>query len=236
MNRIVKSLSLAVLVLAVLCGCKEDIVEDVKVSLNKSVLTLDKGATEQLKATLSPASAKVDVSWTSSDNSVASVTSDGSVTGIGAGEAVITVKADKASATCKVVVRPSAVEEVVLDKTELTMQVGEKTSLKATVHPDDADDASVTWKSLNDKVVTVDAKGSVEALAPGNATVVAEAGGKVAQCRITVETPIINVESVKIVDYVETLVEGATFVFTAKVLPEDATDRSNTERNKSPDA
>ena len=45
MNRIVKSLSLAVLVLAVLCGCKEDIVEDVKVSLNKSVLTLDKGAT-----------------------------------------------------------------------------------------------------------------------------------------------------------------------------------------------
>ena len=226
MNRIVKSLSLAVLALVVLCGCKEDIVEDVKVSLNKSVLTLDKGATEQLKATLSPASAKVDVSWTSSDNSVASVTSDGSVTGTGAGEAVITVKADKASATCKVVVRPSAVEEVVLDKTELTMQVGEKTSLKATVLPDDADDASVSWKSLNDKVVTVDAKGSVEALAPGNATVVAEAGGKVAQCRITVETPVINVESVKIVDYVETLVEGATFVFTAKVLPEDATDRS----------
>lgn len=207
-------------------GCKEDIVEDVKVSLNKSVLTLDKGQTETLSASVSPATSKIDLKWTSSDNSVASVNSDGSVTGISAGEAVITVSADKAEATCKVTVRPTEVQEIVLDKTSLEMVVGEKVRLNATVLPEDADGVRLAWKSLNETVASVDGSGNVEALTAGKATVVVEAGGKIAQCMITVGLPVIHVESVKITEYAQTLEEGESFVFKAVVSPDDATDKS----------
>jgi uncharacterized protein YjdB len=125
-----------------------------------------------------------------------------------------------------VTVRPTAVQEVVLDRTSLDMLVGDKDQLKATVLPEDADDVKVTWKSLNTNVVSVDASGNVEALAEGKATVVAEAGGKIAQCMISVGLPVVNVESVKITKYPETMVIGDLFTFEAVVTPDDATDKS----------
>ena len=226
MKRINLIVSFMMLSLAFLTGCGQDVVEEVKISLNKSVLALDKGQSEVLKATVKPADAKVDIKWTSSDNSVANVNSDGTVTGISAGDAVITVAAGQATASCKVTVRPTAVQEVVLDRTSLDMLVGDKDQLKATVLPEDADDVKVTWKSLNTNVVSVDASGNVEALAEGKATVVAEAGGKIAQCMISVGLPVVNVESVKITKYPETMVIGDIFTFEAVVTPDDATDKS----------
>ena len=226
MKRINLIVSFMMLSLAFLTGCGQDVVEEVKISLNKSVLALDKGQSEALKATVKPADAKVDIKWTSSDNSVANVNSDGTVTGISAGDAVITVAAGQATASCKVTVRPTAVQEVVLDRTSLDMLVGDKDQLKATVLPEDADDVKVTWKSLNTNVVSVDASGNVEALAEGKATVVAEAGGKIAQCMISVGLPVVNVESVKITKYPEIMVIGDIFTFEAVVTPDDATDKS----------
>lgn len=199
--------------------------EDVKVSLKRSSLTIDKGQTEHLDAVVSPASTKVDLHWSSSDNSVAAVNSDGDVTGVAAGEAVITVSAGKSSATCKVTVRALAVQEVKLDKSSAEMIIGDKLALKATVLPADAD-AKVIWKSLNESVASVDANGNVEALAAGKATIVAEAGGKIAQCMITVKSPVVKVESVKITRYAETMTAGDKFRFEAVVSPEDATDKS----------
>ena len=225
MKRLTLLISLLVLSLAVFSGCGEDIVEDVKVSLKRSSLTIDKGQTEHLEAVVSPASTKVDLHWSSSDNSVAAVNSDGDVTGVAAGEAVITVSAGKSSATCKVTVRALAVQEVKLDKSSAEMTIGDKLALKATVLPADAD-AKVIWKSLNESVASVDASGNVEALAAGKATIVAEAGGKIAQCMITVKSPVVKVESVKITRYAETLTAGDKFRFEAVVSPEDATDKS----------
>lgn len=218
-------ISLLVLSLAVFSGCGEDIVEDVKVSLKRSSLTIDKGQTEHLEAVVSPASTKVDLHWSSSDNSVAAVNSDGDVTGVAAGEAVITVSAGKSSATCKVTVRALAVQEVKLDKSSAEMIIGDKFALKATVLPADAD-AKVSWKSLNKSVASVDANGNVEALAAGKATIVAEAGGKIAQCMITVNEPVVRVESVKITKYTDQMTVGDEFTFEAVVTPDNATNKS----------
>lgn len=212
--------------LFILAGCKEDIIPvEVKVSLNKSALSINKGQTEKLTATVTPSSAEVDLVWTSSDKTVASVSDNGDVTGVTPGEAVITVKAGESSATCKVTVKAIPVQEVTLDQTSATMTVGDKLVLKATVLPSEAE-AVVSWKSLNEQVATVDPKGEVTAVEPGSATIVAEAGGKVAQCKITVEPVIINVESVKLVSYADVLIEGEEFQFEASVLPEDATDKT----------
>lgn len=199
--------------------------ENVKVSLNMSALSLNKGESQQLKAVISPSTSKVDLKWTSSDNNVATVGTDGTVFGVSAGDAVITVTADKSSATCKVTVRPTPVQAVELDRTSAEMVIGDKLVLKASVKPDDAD-AVVTWKSLNETVAKVSASGEVEALAAGRATIVAEAGGKIAQCMINVATPVVNVESVKITKYTDLMIVGETFNFEAVVTPDNATDKS----------
>ena len=226
MKRISLILSLVFLSLtALLTGCQEDIVENVKVSLNMSVMSLDKGESQQLKAVVSPSTSNVDLKWTSSDNNIATVGSDGTVFGVSAGDAVITVTADKSTATCKVTVRPTPVQAVELDRASAEMVIGDKLVLKASVKPDDAD-AVVTWKSLNETVAKVSASGEVEALAAGRATIVAEAGGKIAQCMINVAAPVVNVESVKITKYTDLMIVGETFSFEAAVTPDDATDKS----------
>ena len=222
-------------ILAFLSGCKETEIEEVKISLNKSVLNLSKGQTEQLTPTITPSSAKVDLEWSSADKAVAKVSNDGDVTGVAAGETVVTVRAGEASATCKVIVNPTAVEEVKLDKETAEMIIGEKLTLKATVLPADADDAVLTWKSLNAEVASVDSKGEVLALKDGSATIVATAGGKSAQCVITVNKPFVHVESVKITKSVAKIVEGESFAFDAAVTPEDATDKSLSWESSNPD-
>ena len=215
-------------VMAIFHGCQEAPLEEVKISLNKSLLVLEKGQTEKLSPTITPSSAAVDLTWSSADNSVAKVSSDGDVTGVAAGETVITVSAGEAKATCKVTVKPTLVEEVVLDRESAEMTIGDKLTLKATVLPADADDVAVSWKSLKEEVASVDSKGNVEALMEGSATIVASAGGKNAQCVITVKKPVVHVESVKITKSVSKIVEGESFVFEAVVTPADATDKSLT--------
>jgi Listeria/Bacterioides repeat len=77
------------------------------VSLNKSTVNLVEGKTETLKATIKPTNASVkDVTWSSSDASVATVDKNGKVTAKKAGTAIITVTtkdgAKTATATVKV--------------------------------------------------------------------------------------------------------------------------------------
>ncbi|WP_160721960.1 cell wall-binding repeat-containing protein [Isachenkonia alkalipeptolytica] len=65
------------------------------VSLNKSNTTLLKGGSKTLRATISPSNAtNQNVTWSSSDESVATVNSNGRVQGVGEGTATITVRTD----------------------------------------------------------------------------------------------------------------------------------------------
>ncbi|MDR1347994.1 MAG: SUMF1/EgtB/PvdO family nonheme iron enzyme [Prevotellaceae bacterium] len=87
---------------------------------------------------------------------------------------------------------PVQVSDVTLDKTTLTLIVGESETLTATVMPDNAADKTVTWTSNATAVATVDAStGEVTAVASGTATITAAtANGKTATCEVTVEYPI----------------------------------------------
>ena len=62
------------------------------VSLNKTSINLNVGATETLTATVAPAGAYPNVIWTSSDETVATVSSSGVVTAVAEGSATITAK------------------------------------------------------------------------------------------------------------------------------------------------
>ena len=87
------------------------------------------------------------------------------------------------------------VTSVTLTSSELVLVVGEAdVTLTATALPDDADDKTVTWTSDNLAVATVDAttdnaKGTVHAVAEGEAIITAQAGDKTATCVVTVKYP-----------------------------------------------
>lgn len=76
------------------------------VTLNKTSLSLSKGKTETLTATMEPAdTTDVIESWTSSDESIATVDANGTVTAVAVGSAKITVKTSNAlTAECEVTV------------------------------------------------------------------------------------------------------------------------------------
>ena len=83
------------------------VVHPAKVSLNKTSDTLIVGDTCNLIAAITPSNAKnQEVTWSSSNTSIAKVDSSGKVTAIGAGTATITIKTSDAniSASCVVVV------------------------------------------------------------------------------------------------------------------------------------
>lgn len=78
------------------------------------------------------------------------------------------------------------VQSITLDKTTLTMSVGDEETLTATVTPANATNRAVTW-SVSPSGITEVENGRVTAIAEGTATVTAAAGGESATCTVTVE-------------------------------------------------
>ena len=81
-----------------------------------------------------------------------------------------------------------AVEKVELNKSEITLEIGEEETLTATVTPDNADNKTVTWSSNKPEIAMV-VGGKVTAKAAGTATITATADGKSATCSVTVNAP-----------------------------------------------
>ncbi len=162
------------------------------ITLNRTDMTLKPGETGPLTAALAPSDAtNKAVTWKSSDTNVATV-ENGVVKAVNAGSATITVTtADGGkTASCAVtVVNPTvSVTGVSLNKTTAKMTVGDSETLTAAVAPSNATNKSVTWKSSNAEVATVE-NGVVKAVKAGTATITVTTvdGGKTASCEVTVE-------------------------------------------------
>lgn len=130
-------------------------------------------------------------SWSSSNEDVATVNKNGKVTGQDLGFAVITARALDGSgekASCELqVVRP--VSRVTLDKSFLSMLVGETKELKVKIEPKNATFKGAIWLSSDNNIAMVDEDGVITALEPGSVTITASAqdnSGKKAICYVTV--------------------------------------------------
>ena len=178
---------------------KKGFIEVTSITLDKSSISLVAGGEETLTATVKPDNATdKTVTWTSSSESIATV-KDGKVKAVKNGTATITAKAGDKTAKCIVVVSKSsvAVTSITLDKTSISLKVGEEETLTATVKPDNATDKTVTWTSSNTSVATVN-DGKVKGIKAGTAVITAKAGNKSATCNVTVTAnavPVINLES-----------------------------------------
>lgn len=193
-----------------------------EVKLNNTELSLKVGASQTLKAVVSPENATdPTVTWTTSDEAVATVNAEGLVTAVKEGEAVITATADGKSATCKVTVEKVAVEKVTISTETWGMTIGETHTLTVAIQPENATYKDVTWKSSDEAVVTVDNTGKITAVEVGSADITATVDGVTAKCAVTVAPLVIPVESIEIAGEAKVKV-GETITLTATIIPEGA--------------
>jgi uncharacterized protein YjdB len=201
------------------------------VSLDESAVTITEGEMYKLTATVFPSDA-VDktVTWSSSNTSVATVSDSGWITAIAAGSAVITVKTNDAhkTAICQVTVKSKAipVTGVSLDKSALSLTVGNSEYLYATITPSNATDKSVSWTSSNSTVATVSSSGYVTAKAVGSATITATTtdGAKKATCNVTVLP--VAVTGVSLNKYSLSMYENDSETLIATITPSNATNKA----------
>ena len=235
-NKLSKMYLLVIMLVMCFAGCKEkdDALVVVKsITFDKTELTILEGGDAELIATIAPDDAEnKELTWGSSNTSIATVDNNGKVIAVKEGSATITATSvNKVSATCAVTVTKKAVQVtgVSLDEVAIVLAVGAKDTLKATVRPDDATNKKVLWSSNNTAVATVKEDGEITAVKEGTATITAttEDGGKTATCAVTVTlTGIIDVTSVTLDETDITMHVGAKKKLTATVSPTDATDKT----------
>lgn len=210
----------------IVSSCGESTVSPSGVTLNKTVLTLKKGMDEKLIATVAPENvSNSKVIWTSSDNSVVSIL-DGECTAVNGGTATVTATTEdgKFSASCAITVTIS-VTSITFSNDEISLERGNQTNLVVKVLPEDATNKSLTWKTSDESIATVDESGKITAINKGIAKITAtnEDGTVVGSCNVTV---FVNVTGISLSKKDLTIIEGGKNVITATIVPSDA---SNTD-------
>lgn len=208
-----------------------------KIELDKSELSLKKGESASLKATIFPENASdKSLKWGSSDVSVATVDAYGNVKAEGNGEATVFVSSSDGGFTayCNVKVGTS-VTGISLDPREFTLEtIGSSFTIKPVISPEDASDLGVVWESADTKVVSVASDGTVTAIGPGTTTVTATTndGSFTSNCVVSVKSPAQHVSldktSLK-------LLEGESGKLTATVYPLNSTQKTLTWVSDHPD-
>lgn len=196
--------------------------EEIKIS--RDSLDLNKGEETSLTAEVLPEDTTEgrDVSWSSSDSSVARVDGNGSVTAVSPGRCTIRAGHGPLSASCTVNVS-APLTGIGLNKTDVTLLTGDSVSFSVEYYPwDTTDDRSVSWSSSDNAIATVSG-GKVQAISAGTVTITATVGRFSASATVRVK-PIIRVSSVSLSqNWINFSNWGQTVKLTASVSPGDAT-------------
>lgn len=166
--------------------------EAASITFDYSEISVEKGKSSKIEYKINPTAAQdyTNVTWISSNTSVATVDSTGVVRGVAKGTATVTATTDNGkTARCTVTVTvPSTA--VSLDATNKTIKARQGFTLKATMTPADTTD-TVAWQTSNANVATVDTSGNVYGVAAGTATITATTtSGKKATCTVKVEASV----------------------------------------------
>ena len=214
-------------------SCKVTVIEPLvpatSLTLTPKTMSLNIGESGSLELQILPNDCNEILEWKSSDPSVATV-NDGDITALAAGTTTITVRGSNTSASATVtVIDPYAVTGVTLDRTTLSLEMGETATLVATVLPEDARDKTVTWSSGNTAVATVDQQGKITTVSPGTAqiTVTTKDGSFSASCALTVVERVVPITSISYAEKGKTVKMnmGESYTIRVKVSPDNATEQ-----------
>ncbi len=208
-------------------------IEATAITLSDISLSINIGGWHQIQATVTPDNATdKTVTWSSSDPSVATVDKWGTVRAIAVGTATVTASCGNVSASCAVTVTPVEATSVELSSILLDLVPGESTTLTATVAPDNTTDKTVTWSTSDPSVATVDAHGTVTAVAPGSAVITAACGEAKGVCSVTVTA--VEATSIELSATTMQINIGEQSSISAKVLPDNTTDKTVTWSSSDP--
>ena len=198
----------------------------------KAIIDMVKKQTANIAYSVVPADTtdSKDVTYTSSDETVATVNSDGKVTAKKAGQATVTITgANGIKATVTVNVREIPVNEVVLSAQDEIIEAGAKKAITATLKPENNtdDNQGVTWTTSDEKIAKVivdnedSHKATIEGVAAGSAVITATAAnGTKAECTVKVPK---HITSITLPGAVE-LTRGASTTLNVTIAPADTDD------------
>ena len=207
---------------------------DARVTVDNDTLDLKVDETYKINATKHPDTILLNITYTSSDESVATVDKNGVVTAHGEGTAIITLEVGddeiyaKNSTTVTVTVSKIPTE-INIDNATLTLNFGDDVSTGAALNPEKA--GNLTYKSDNEGIAIVK-DGKIIALKEGNAIITvsfkgdnkyAAAENKTINVAVKKLNPIMDVSAEDITEG-----ENATISVT---LPDDATGNLITKVN-----
>ena len=199
-------------------------VTGIELDINSEILEV--GEQIALNASIIPANASnLNISWSSSDDSVATVDSNGNVTGVAEGSSLIVVETEdggfQAQATVNVIL---SVTGISLDISTLSLELGKSFVLNPMVAPFNATDTSVVWTSDDQAIAAVDTNGIVFGNNPGTSTlrVTTNDGGFFAEVMVNVVVPVTGVE----LDSEQTEINlGGSILLNPTFFPSNATNR-----------
>lgn len=202
-------------------------------------LTVGVGAMLPLNVRFKPEDATdYPVEWKSSAPQVVAVDKNGTIRAVSVGTAVVNaVTKDGLSASVRVIVEASS-KAFRLDAGALTVERGESRVLAAQFFGADGSvsegvDHYVRWTS-SDPFVAVVENGVVTGVASGSAVITAAADGFLAECEVTVQT---SVQEIQLNVKEQTLYQKQAdepFLIRATVIPSDADDRTLTYSSDNP--
>lgn len=208
--------------------CNVTVLESVTgISLNITKTAIYKGDKFVLVPTVTPLDAtNREVTFTSSDPSIASVDASGIVTGLKGGKAIILATTVERGlvASCEVEVY-EFVTSVKIGDTSGSINYGESRLLSATVSPDSATNRGVIWSSSNNGVIQVSGNGMITAVGYGSAVITAMAADGSGVYDQKTFTCIKPVSEIQVNPNYVSILEGQTAQVTATVVPADASIR-----------
>jgi uncharacterized protein YjdB len=159
-----------------------------------STQTVNVGASLVITPTILPNNAaNQSITWSSSDVTIATVDGTGKINGLKAGTVTITATSNAIStvkSSLIVIVNNVLISSINVTPTALNLIIGQVTQLTASIAPSNATLKTFKWSTSDNSKVTIDASGTITAIALGTVTITAtadDAGTVKGTCIVTVK-------------------------------------------------
>ena len=162
-----------------------------RIDLDIDSLIIEKGETKKLNVNIYPKNAtNKNLIYSCSNKKVATVDNNGNIKAIRSGNATITVKAEENDVQSQIEITVySKVTDILLNQTDVYMEIGDNFQIVSEVYPEDANDKTILYESMNPEIATVDNYGIITAIKEGETTIIAisnESQDVYASCKVNV--------------------------------------------------
>lgn len=146
------------------------------ITINSSEITMLKGKTRKLTATIFPNKTTDGVNWYSTDTSIVKIDQYGNIITVGAGHCEVVAYSSSGSVEDRCIIH-----SIAMSCTRLNMEQYDTFNLYVDGAP-----AAVSWRSSNPRIASVDQNGLVTGRMPGECVITGTVNGKTVTCNVTI--------------------------------------------------